>query len=105
MSAAVPLIPLYSHLWFCSTCVRYVIQLAPHIVFCVYSYIYYIQCVIFEAMCSKIVSRSMNFDNPRNTVYTRIAVERHLSERWFFGWQIVLFGLTFLINLSRILHN
>jgi len=105
MNAAVPLIPLYSHLQFCSTCVRYVIQLAPHIVFCVFSYVYYIQCVIFDAMCSRAVSRSLNFDNIPNNIYIRNTVERHLSELWLSGWQIVLFGLTFLINLSRILHN
>ena len=89
MSAAVPLIPLYSHLCFCSTYVRYVIQLAPHIVFCVFSYIYYLQCVILDAMCSIAVYRSMNFDNPPNTVYTHFTVERHLSERWLSGSPIV----------------
>jgi len=67
-----------------------------------FSYIYYVQCVIFDAMCGTI-SRSKNFDNPQNTVYT--TVEPHLSERWLSGSPVVLFGLAIVVNLSRIPHN
>jgi len=49
------------------------------------------------------VSRAMNNDNPQNTVYITIGL--HLSERWLSGSPIVLFGLTLLLNLSRILHK
>ena len=67
-----------------------------------FSYIYYVQYSIFDAMC-RTDSRAMNFDNPQNSLY--ITVEEHLSESWFSGSTIVLFGLAFLVYLSRILHN
>jgi len=41
-----------------------------------FSYIYYVQCLIFDAI-SKAVSRSMNFDNLQNTVY--VTVELHIQ--------------------------
>jgi len=40
-------------------------------------------------MYSRAVSRSMNFDNPPNTVYKSIKVEQHLSESWLFGSPII----------------
>jgi len=56
----------------------------------------------FDAMC-RAVSRSMNFDNPQNSVYT--TVELHLSEQCLAGSPNIRFGLALLVNLSRILHN
>jgi len=67
-----------------------------------FKYIYYGQCSIFDAIC-RAVSRAMNFDNPQNTLYN--TVELHLSKSRLSGSPIVLFGLAFLVYLSRILHD
>jgi hypothetical protein len=77
--------------------------LNPHsLCLVLFSYIYYIQCLVFDEMF-RAISHSMNFDNPQNTLY--ITVELHLSERWLAESPVVLFGLALLLNLSRILHK
>ena len=50
-----------------------------------------------------IVSRSMNFDNPHNTVYT--AVELVMSEQWFPGSPNIWFCLALLVNLYPTIHT
>jgi len=102
MSGALPLIPHIHSL--CSAVQVYLTSLfIPYsLCFVLLSYIYYVQCLIFDAI-SKAVSRSMNLDNLQNTVY--ITAELHLSERMLSGLPIVLFGLALMVDFSWILHN
>jgi len=97
MSGALPLIPHIHSL--CSAVQVYLTSLfIPYsLCFVLLSYIYYVQCLIFDAI-SKAVSRSMNLDNLQNTVY--ITAELHLSERMLSGLPIVLFGLALMVDFS-----
>jgi len=78
MSGAVPLIPLFIHFVLLYKCTLPHLFIPQSFCFVLYTYIYYVECVIFDAI-SNAVSRPMNSDNPQNTVYT--AVDLHLSEQ------------------------
>jgi hypothetical protein len=102
MSGTVPLIPLFFLLLLWHKCTLPHLFIPHSLCLVLFSCIYYAQGVIFCATYST-VSPYLKFGKPQKTVY--ITVELHLSESWLSLSQIVLFGLAFLINVSRILHN